>query len=132
MESFNYDEICQLKSNIDNLFEDATCSFQFVGRKIKFPSSDYFIRRKTNTHIKVIPCGLHELVTLSNIQALLETKAIEYEILRPRPIVMLALGATQPYSRARIATFDGFYFANKSNSLKMSIKTLNNYEQLIE
>lgn len=45
---------------------------------------------------------------------------------------MLALGATQPYSRARIATFDGFYFANESNSLKMSVKTLNNYEQLIE
>ena len=130
MKPFGFYKIMQLHDKIEELFSKDQKSFQTVGKGSKFYSGDYFIRNSTGKHIKVLPCALHRIISLTCVLTLLQTKAIEFGTLKMRPIYMAAVNPEEAQITNRLSTVDGYYFAEDCYSMNISEEMCNKYIQL--
>ncbi|KAL6932578.1 hypothetical protein ACO0OL_004057 [Hanseniaspora opuntiae] len=130
MKPFGYNNIVQFHDKIKELFDPMQKTFQKCGKPSKFSAGDYFIRNCTSKHLKVFVCALHKIISLNCVLTLLQTKAIELGQLKMRPIIMANTDIKTVQFTNKLATADGFYFADDCYSMNINEEMANKYIQL--
>ncbi|CAI8494456.1 unnamed protein product [Hanseniaspora opuntiae] len=130
MKPFGYNNIVQFHDKIKELFDPMQETFQKCGKPSKFFAGDYFIRNCTSKHLKVFVCALHKIISLNCVLTLLQTKAIELGQLKMRPIIMANTDMKTVQFTNKLATADGFYFADDCYSMNINEEMANKYIQL--
>lgn len=129
---FGYNNIVQFHDKIEEMFDPMQKTFQKCGKPLRFSAGDYFIRNCTSKHIKVFACALHKIISLNCVLTLLQTKAIELGHVKMRPIIMANTDVKTVQFKNKLATADGFYFAEDCYSMNINEEMANKYIQLCE